>query len=169
MNHPTAESRSGHSMVRGDYSMDRSMVRDTMVRARLALLRELESSLQSSQKALLARELAAIERGTDEQRRLLEALNDLVRATGCIHSQQAVGIELAQVLHSPELAALRAAETRILHLGRVQLALLARARRFLNALSHFAHGPSASYIPPASASAAGPPSIHGVQTQSCRV
>jgi hypothetical protein len=125
---------------------EKSHWNEISVRASLLLLGELEASLQSSQKALLARDLAGVERETSEQRRLHQGLEDLGGAP---------------VFHPQSAAEWRAAAIRILHLGRVQLALLARTRRSLHVFSHLAQGPDASYAPLAHAGKIWPVN-HGV-------
>jgi len=102
-------------------------------------LLELEASLLSSQEALLARDLAGVEQGTCEQVRLQRAL-EILRPC-----------EAAQTSDSERTRAsseLRAAAIRILHLGRVQAALLDRAQRSLRMISNLLAGPEASYGPP---------------------
>ena len=117
----------------------------------LELLGELAASLQSSQNALLSRDLAAIERGTREQKQLQQALWEAQAE--------------ARAKDQPKYAA----EFRVLQLARVQLALLARAQRNLHALSHLLAGPGASYRPPAPAPALRRAAGAGEKGSSCRV
>jgi hypothetical protein len=124
---------------------------ESSVRSSLALLRELEVSLQNSQKALLSRDAGAMEKETREQKRMQQALRDLWRAAG---------------IPARSRVELRATASRILHLGHVQLALLARARRSLHALSQLAAGLSASYNPPR---APWPPANHEEAGPLCQV
>jgi len=105
-----------------------------------ALLAEMERSLEASRQALLSRDVAGMELATTEQirlRRSLEILWSPVGTHGC-HAQPA----------DPDLAGLRAAEWRVLYLGRVQAALLTRAQRSLRIVSNRLAGPEASYSPP---------------------
>lgn len=106
----------------------------------LALLRTLEVSLQNSQKALLARDVGHLEELTREQLRL-RALLTLARA----ENENLAGAETST---NPEpAAAMRAAAKRVMHLGRIQQALLDRAQRSLRTLSHRIAGVSATYNP----------------------
>ncbi len=107
---------------------------DQLIQAPLALLRELESSLEASRKALLNRDLAGLEQATREQARLHRALENLPLATS--------------LGRRPLSAELQAARKRVLHLGLVQWALLERAGRWLRTLERLASGPGASYGPP---------------------
>lgn len=101
----------------------------------LALIQALEAGLLSSQKAILARDLAAIEQGTIHQLRLRQEL-EMVWAWGGFQDDEA---------RSPELLA---AQRRVAHLGRIQIALLARSQRYLQAVARLHAGPYASYAPP---------------------
>jgi hypothetical protein len=100
-------------------------------------LLELEASLLSSQKALLARDLAGVEQGTLEQMCLRRALEILRPWDGARTSDS----------EQPS-SELRATAMRILHLGRVQGALLDRAQRSLRMISNLLAGPEANYGPP---------------------
>ena len=91
------------------------------------LLSQLEQSLASSEHALLARDLAAIEEGTAEQARLL-ALLELRSSEPVLSAQR---ILLAQ---------------RVLDRGRVQLVLLARAQRSSRIIANLVAGSQAGYI-----------------------
>jgi hypothetical protein len=120
--------------------------------AALALLSELEASLRASQKALLARDAEGIEQGTREQVGLQGALarlwaQDAARPAGS-DSWRRAGTPRCE----PALAAaLLAAQWRVLHLGRVQAGLLARAQRTLRMISNLLAGPEAVYgLPPGS-------------------
>jgi len=117
--------------------------------AQLTLLEHLEVSLQITQKALLARDLSALEQGTTEQMRLCRALEILPRRTA-VPAQNGDPLQGALELR-PEAelsAALQAAQARVLHLGRVQAALLVRAQRSLHMIANLLAGPQASYTPP---------------------
>ena len=94
--------------------------------ATLSLLHALASSLEKSQRALLARDVAGIDAGTDEQLRLTRALAETEFANG----------DSSQVFTAAQ---------RVLFLGRVSAALLRRAKRSHAALSHLLTGPAASY------------------------
>jgi hypothetical protein len=96
------------------------------------LLGELEASLQASQRALLARDLAGLEERTGEQIRLRRSL-EIVWSRAA-----APGSDPAPCNSAP----------RVLHLGRVQAALLARAESWLTMVSHLLAGPTANYAPP---------------------
>src|SRR5579863_6484663 len=82
--------------------------------ANRALLAELEASLQASQRALLAHDLASLEHSTGEQIRLVRALEIF----GTPYGAPLAGSEFSH--SSPQFAdELRAAQKRVLHLGRV--------------------------------------------------
>src|SRR5579863_3212787 len=111
-----------------------------IAQASRALLGRLEASLQASQDALLARDITRLEERTCEQiglRRSLEILWDAAHPPGSDAAP-----------HDLRLAAeLRAAQIRVLRLGRVQAALLGRAQRWLRMVSNLLAGPEASYAP----------------------
>src|SRR5271170_1848410 len=80
-----------------------------IMQAHLALLAELEASLQASQRALLSRDVASLEQHTAEQMRLQKALAIL----------SAPMPRLSGSNSNPTLVAeLRAAETRVLQMAR---------------------------------------------------
>jgi hypothetical protein len=108
--------------------------------ARLALLSDLETSLATSQEALLNRDLVRLEELTRAQSVLRQRLSVLWAAQDGSRTK----ISLADNRLASEL---RSAATRVLHLGRIQLALLDRAQRSLRVLSHLIAGPQASYGP----------------------
>ena len=112
-----------------------------IAQASRALLGELEASLQASQNALLAHDVTRLEERTCEQiglRRSLDILWDAAHPPGSDPAQ-----------HDLRLSAeLRAAQMRVLRLGRVQAALLGRAQRWLRMVSNLLAGPEASYAPP---------------------
>jgi hypothetical protein len=102
------------------------------------LLGELEASLQASQRALLSRDVARLEERTGEQIRLRRSL-EIVWSRAAAPGSDA----------APAVAGeLGTAQRRVLHLGRVQVALLARAERWLSMVSHLLAGPTANYAPP---------------------
>ena len=119
---------------------------------RLTLLRQLQASLSRSCTALLALDLAGIERGTREQVGLSQELAaDLPRA----------GRELAGGAREE----LRQNELGILQALRLQSALLARARCKLRVLVNMLAGPSASYGPLGLRTGARPPAFHGTPSR----
>lgn len=116
----------------------------------LALMRELEDSLRSSQTALLARDAAGTERCTREQVRLwqlLKALTGNPTSSATIPDRGEYRSEIPPC--PPELACqLRAAALRVQHLARVQLALLRRSHQFLNVLANWMADPETPYLRP---------------------
>ncbi len=139
----------------------------------LAILRELETSLDASHNAVLRVDLAGMEERTAEQTRLLAQLNALNQpaadapATGNSHNQNLQNPDLHdqdlpnrdlqsqdvqnQGAHDQDannadvLAQLHAGAAKVLHLGRVQAALLARARLRTRMIAHLLAGPQAAY------------------------
>jgi hypothetical protein len=116
--------------------------RADVIQASLELLGELEASLEFTQKALLTRDLDGLEQGTREQMRWRQALAVLWAESG--HPADAV--EMPGKFRVP--AKLQAALSCVLHMGRVQSFLLARAQRSLATMTHLLAGPQASYGPP---------------------
>jgi len=109
------------------------------MQAHLALLAELEASLQASQRALLSRDVASLEQHTAEQMRLQKALAIL----------SAPMPRLSGSNSNPTLVAeLRAAETRVLQMARMQAALLDRAQRWLRTVVNLLAGVEKNYAPP---------------------
>jgi hypothetical protein len=106
-----------------------------------ALLAELEQSLEASQRALLSRDLEGLERETREQTGLHRSLEILSSRNGALD-------EPAPRIDPAVAAGLRAAQWRVLYLGRVQAALLTRAQRSLRIVSHRLAGSEASYAQP---------------------
>ena len=96
---------------------------------RLALLTDLELSLRASERAILSRDVAGLERATDEQANLGRRLVLLPVRGGAF---------------SPTVME---AQRRVLGLGRVQGALLERAQRRLRVLANWMAGPQAEYRP----------------------
>jgi len=112
-----------------------------MARSAGALLAELGASLEAGQQALLTRDLGGLERATSEQIGLHRSLHALWSQNGAPEDDVP--------LLDPALAAgLRAAQWRVLYLGRVQAALLTRAQRSLRIVSNRLAGPGASYTAP---------------------
>jgi hypothetical protein len=118
--------------------------------ARLALMRELEESLHQSRKALLAQDLAAIERCTREQVDLIRELDALMQRSmaspvaGRQEKDEAPGRSPGALELEEEL---RRSRSRILEAVRLQAALLARARAKLRILANMLAGPSVTYGP----------------------
>jgi hypothetical protein len=100
----------------------------------LALFVQLEASLHGSRKALLARDLAGIEQGSREQRVLAGKIEAVLRKS-IVPSGSGLEEELKQ------------SGKRVLAAGRLQTALLARARRQLRILVNVLAGPSVNYGP----------------------
>lgn len=111
-----------------------------VARASLVLLHELETSLAASQRALLRSDVTGMETGTREQRRLQRAL-EILWAANRFDSRP-----------SESAGQLRAAQMRVLYLGRVQVVLLRRAQQSLVVLGNLLAGTEASYRPAARAS-----------------
>ena len=113
----------------------------------LALLADLEISLKTTQKALVARDLAGLEQGTREQMRLERELrNHWIQIS--IEPQGRRASETVPMLpQTPFTEELRHAAWRVLALGRTQAALLVRARRRLRTTAHLLAGTNASYGP----------------------
>jgi hypothetical protein len=101
-------------------------------------LGELEASLLASQRALLSRDVAGLEERTGEQIRLRRSLEIVWSRAAAPGNDPAPAV-------ADELGA---AQRRVLHLGRVQAALLARAERWLTMVAHLLAGPTANYAPP---------------------
>jgi hypothetical protein len=123
---------------------------DALVWARLALMGELEASLHGSRKALLALDLAGIERGTCEQAGLVRELHELLRGKTALSANARAGESgmSASVAPTAELKKqLRASAKRILELARLQAALLSRARWKLRVLANMLAGTSSTYGP----------------------
>jgi len=113
----------------------------------LALLQELEASLEATQQAVLARDWAGLDQGTREQMRLHRAFKT-VWAQFETHPPGIAENGRGPLEQEPQLAAeLRAAGKRVLDLGRVQRALLVRAERSLRMMANLLAGPGSSYSP----------------------
>lgn len=129
------------------------------MKTHLALMGQLEASLLGSRKALLALDLAGIERGTREQIVLAAEMAALLRRDFAPSAQQSPLVEhLAE--HSSEAGSLslpggatglqeelRKSESRVLRAARLQAALLVRARGKLRVLANVLAGPSIDYGP----------------------
>jgi hypothetical protein len=128
-------------------------------------LQELEASLAASQQALLTRNLEAMESEIERQQRLQRTLailwgvNDRRDSAATNQLEAANQFELNENVPRPAFALpkelqrdaqLRVAIANVLHLGRVQAALLVRARQSLRMIGHLAAGAQANYQAPAS-------------------
>ena len=123
------------------------------------LLGELESSLLASQKALLCGDVTEVERGAVEQKRLREALTILWTSDSTA---------TFETFPQPDSALLRPAQLRILHLGRVQIALLARAQQSLRILANLLAGTAGDYGPPRNAGIVCPSRSGAKEIHPCR-
>ena len=99
----------------------------------LSLLSRLEATLEASQKALLARDLAGLQLLIREQHFLVRAFFEFSSHTAIPASSKAEVCTAAM---------------RVLALGRTQRSLLDRMQRFLRALGHLVAGPTATYSQP---------------------
>jgi hypothetical protein len=110
--------------------------------AEMAILGELERSLASSQRALLAGKVVALEQATAEQGRLQKALAVLGdRGSPGDRSRSGLAGESALGLIGP----LKEARERVLRLGRVQAAILQRMQRSTRALANLRTGSTGGY------------------------
>jgi len=96
------------------------------------LFAELEASLRCSLKAVLTRNIATLMQLTEEQGCLVKRLEALIPPAG---SPEDTGFNQA----------LASASQQVLHLGRVQMALLRRAQRSLRTASNVVAGRQAAY------------------------
>jgi hypothetical protein len=108
-------------------------------RSCIMLLRQLEASLQGSRRALLALDLAGLERGTREQAGLVGQFEPLRRR----HKGYRTIVEPPNP--SELQAELQRCAHRVREATRLQAALLARAQAKLRVLGNMLAGPSASY------------------------
>jgi hypothetical protein len=132
---------------------------------------ELEASLHRSQRALLALDLAGIERGTCEQVGLVRELHVLLRGKTALPANARLGENRmpAFVASTPELKEqLRASAKRILNLARLQAALLVRARWKLRIVANMLAGTSGTYGPGQCGMARYVPLKIGGESDSCR-
>jgi hypothetical protein len=112
--------------------------------AGLAVMHKLEASLEASRRALLALDLAAIERGTSEQAGLVREFDALLRQTREDGRPDLSGPSLSMGPRERQ-EMLRQSAQRILEAARLQAALLARAQRKLRVLANTLAGPSVNY------------------------
>jgi len=113
-----------------------------LVPSRVSVLRELEASLQASQRALLNRDVSELEQHTSEQVRLQKTLTSL---WSCDAHSMASDPACSDVELAVEV---RAALIRVQHLSRIQAALVARAQQSLRIIENLLAGPQANYAPP---------------------
>src|SRR5438270_137508 len=106
---PDSEVHAAWPSADADFSPDRRRV-----------LLELEASLRASHRALLERDLSRLRECTSTH----------------ILLQRALAASAAPKYNPPDAAEVRALQNRILHLGRVQMALLSRAERWLGIVSN---------------------------------
>jgi len=100
----------------------------------LQLLRELADRVESSTQAVVSGDVARLEAGTAEQCRLWQKIVSLPPEPG--HG--------ADPAWPPEVVD---AQQRLLHLGRVQRALLRRSQQCLRAVCNLLAGPHSGYAP----------------------
>jgi hypothetical protein len=108
----------------------------------LALLRELEISLERSQRVLLSGDADALAVETAAQRRILTKLDALGKQDA--DAGRAGDSEICDTADSYP-AKLHASAERVLHRGRVQQALLSRAGQRLRLISNLLAGPQLAY------------------------
>lgn len=124
---------------------------DDRARSALMLIGGLEASLQSSRKALLALDLAGIERETCEQVRSIRKLEDVLARSMAPPVRGSCATRDGALVSSripPELEEeLRRSCHRVLEAARLQAALLARARTKLRVLANMLAGQSVTYGP----------------------
>jgi hypothetical protein len=113
----------------------------------LVLFSALEISLFRSQKALLARDLSGILRGTAEQTILWREISTAIYSTK-IYTAAARPDALTAASHADFPAQLSPWALRILHLARVHAALLVKAQRSLQMIASLAGALGTSYAPP---------------------
>jgi hypothetical protein len=135
---PSSVGRAGEDSSQQEGQSDVQDDVQDFIRSTMGVLSGIETSLKNSQRALLARDISSVERETHEQQRLQQALTELWARC------------LASVQKADAPFELRAAQGRVRHLARVQLALLGRAGRSLYVFSHLLKGPGAGYGLPAS-------------------
>lgn len=130
------------------------LAEDQFERSCITLLLELEASLQGSRKALLALDLAGIERGTREQVGLMGRFEPFRRwQRAAAANQQGSAPEghrtFLQATNASELQAeLKRCAHRVQEAVRLQAALLARAQAKLRVLGNMLAVPSVTYEPP---------------------
>jgi hypothetical protein len=123
----------------------------TLAEAGIAVLRELEASLLASIRAVLSHDASALELATRDQLRLRRALEILWVSDGTLSRTDGRTTEFKSPVTNEYDDVLRTARLRVLHLGRVQAALLGRERRWMNVLTNMVAGPEANYVRPTAA------------------
>jgi hypothetical protein len=122
-----------------------------LLRARMAMMGELEASLQSSTEAILRLDLAGIEQRTREQAGLVREFAALLQAAGWPpSSEKKLTKDENRALPACAPVAedeLRKSRNRIVTAARLQSALLARAQRKLRVLANMLAGPGVTYGP----------------------
>ena len=116
-----------------------------LLRACVALMRELEDSLEGSRKALLALDLGGIERGTSDQVSLVRRLDSLFRHCGTTSEVESSEQSGARRYLSELEEELRQSQNRIGDALRLQSALLVRSRAKLRMLANMLAGPTVPY------------------------
>jgi hypothetical protein len=107
------------------------------LQSQLALLTDIENGLRSMQSALRSRNIEGLRQATSRIARCHAELKMVLRFAGS-----------GPARNSTSGARMREAQWRVLQLGRVQAALLARAQRSLTAVTNALTGGEASYRPP---------------------
>lgn len=118
-----------------------------MGQAALAVLDDLRLSLQAGIHALLARDVASLERATENQKRLLPLLGALLDPMSCQGSLAPGSFESPSCNSLARVSRLREAASHVLRLGRLQAAVLKRAKRSLTVLSNLMAGSERVYTP----------------------
>jgi hypothetical protein len=132
------------NLTRGVVPADAGAPADESGAALLGWMEELEASLLGSHSALLALDLAGIERGTTEQ---ADLIGKFVVRRQAVREQSADGLFRVPA-DAPGLAReLRHRAMRILYAARLQSALLARSQTKLRVLANMLAGPSVDYGP----------------------
>jgi len=106
---------------------------DELLGTRLALMRQLLASLSASRRALLAMDLAAIERGTREQFGLSGVLAEIVRGS--------------RPCASDLTGELKRIESEVLQALRLHSALLVRMQRKIRVIANMLADPALNYSP----------------------
>ncbi|HEY6769638.1 MAG TPA: hypothetical protein VI386_33270 [Candidatus Sulfotelmatobacter sp.] len=129
-----------------------ALAAESLERACLALLCELAASLESSQRSLLALDVAGTEHCTREQIRLQRHLAALLPHSGLSPAAALQKQRLLTGLRTADSSAtthkIREEAERIRHLAHVQAALLRRAQQFTRVLANLIAGNEALYQRP---------------------
>jgi len=143
-------------ILESDFFVGSGSSRELDWKSHLAALLALEKSLAASRKALVALDLAAIQRETQEQFALLEELRAIQRRLerqprSEIRNQPESGKERETRGHDGSEAAMvrevRRTASRILNATRLQAALLVRLQAKLRVLANALAGPASTYDP----------------------